>query len=89
MAIGAQPGDAQWMFVGQGLGMTIAGVVLGLAPSSAVEHLLRAFLYGLSPFDLIAFAAARASGVAVATTASWWPGAERCALIRSPRSSTE
>ncbi len=73
MAVGAQPGDVQWMFVGQGLRITAAGVAIGLALSSAVARLLRASLYGLSPFDPVAFAAAALAWVAVAMLASWWP----------------
>jgi len=73
MAIGAQPGDVQWMFVGQGLRITIVGVALGLALSAAVTRLLRASLYGLSPFDPVAFAGASLAWILVAMLASWWP----------------
>jgi predicted permease len=73
MAIGAQPGDVQWMFVGQGLRITLIGVALGLALSAAVARLLRGMLYGLSPFDPVAFAAASLAWIAVAMLASWWP----------------
>jgi predicted permease len=73
MAIGAQPGDVQWMFVAQGLRITVAGVALGLVLSAAVTRLLRAWLYGLNPLDPIAFAAASLAWIAVAMLASWWP----------------
>jgi putative ABC transport system permease protein len=73
MAIGAQPGDVQWMFVGQGLRITAIGVALGLVLSAAVARLMRAYLYGLSPFDPVAFAAASLAWIAVAMLASWWP----------------
>jgi predicted permease len=73
MAIGAQPGDVQWMFVGQGLRITAIGVALGLALSAVVARLLRAYLYGLSPFDPVAFAAASLAWIAVAMLATWWP----------------
>lgn len=73
MAIGAQPADVQWMFVGQGLRITAIGVAIGLVLSAAVARLLRASLYGLSPFDPIAFAAGALAWVAVAMLASWWP----------------
>ena len=73
MAIGAQPGDVQWMFVGQGLRITVIGVALGLALGAAVARLLRSSLYGLSPFDPVAFAAAALTWVAIAMLASWWP----------------
>jgi predicted permease len=73
MAIGAQAGDVQWMFVGQGLRITAVGVALGLALSTAIARLLRAYLYGLSPFDPVAFATASLAWIAVAMLASWWP----------------
>jgi hypothetical protein len=73
MAIGAQPGDVQWMFVGQGLRITVIGVVIGIALSVAVARLLRAYLYGLSPFDPVTFAAASLASILVAMLASRWP----------------
>ena len=73
MAIGADPADVQWMFVGQGLRITGIGVALGLALSAAIARLLRSYLYGLSPFDPIAFAAAALAWIAVAMLATWWP----------------
>ena len=73
MAVGAQAGDVQWMFVGEGLRITLAGVVLGLALSAAITRLLRASLYGLNPLDPIAFGAASLAWIAVAMLASWWP----------------
>ena len=73
MAIGAQPGEVQWMFVGQGLRITLIGVAAGLVLAGAVTRLLRASLYGVSPFDPIAFAAAALAWIVVAMLASWWP----------------
>ena len=72
-AIGAQPGDVQWMFVGQGLRIGMIGIVVGIALSVAVARLLRAYLYGLSPFDPVAFAGASLAWIAVGRLASWWP----------------
>jgi ABC-type lipoprotein release transport system permease subunit len=37
-----------------------------------VRH-LRSFLYGLNPFDPVAFGAAALLGVAIAMLASWYP----------------
>ncbi len=73
MALGAAPGDVQWMVLSHGLRITGAGVVLGLALSAATMRLLRGYLYGLSPFDPIAFAAACLVWVAIAMLASWIP----------------
>lgn len=73
MAIGAQPGDVQWMFVRQGLRITAVGVGAGLVLSTLTVRFLRSSLYGLSPFDPVAFAAASLAWIAVAMLASWWP----------------
>src|SRR4029077_17016857 len=58
MAIGAQPSDVQWMFLAGALRLTAAGIAAGLAVSAGTVRLLRGYLYGLSPFDPIAFAGA-------------------------------
>jgi putative ABC transport system permease protein len=73
MAIGAQPVDVQWMFLGEALRLTAIGVAAGLALSMATVGLLRGFLYGLSPFDSVAFAGASLAWVLIAMLASWWP----------------
>jgi ABC-type antimicrobial peptide transport system permease subunit len=48
-------------------------VVAGLLLSAATVHLLRSYLYGLSPFDPIAFSAASLAWVIIAMLASWYP----------------
>jgi putative ABC transport system permease protein len=59
MALGAQRLDIVRLVVGQGLGMALAGVGLGLAGAFAVTRLLSVILvilYGISPTDLATFA---------------------------------
>ena len=73
MALGAQPGDVQWMVLAQGLRITGIGIVAGLLVSAASVRLLRNYLYGLSPFDPTAFAAASLLWLAIAILASWYP----------------
>jgi ABC-type antimicrobial peptide transport system permease subunit len=80
MAVGAQPQDVTWMFLGEALRLTAVGVAAGLALSAATTRLLRAFLYGLSPFDAVAFAGAALAWVLIAMLASWWP-ARRAARV--------
>jgi ABC-type lipoprotein release transport system permease subunit len=41
---------------------------------------LRAFLYGVSPFDPVAFTGAALAWVLIAMLASWWP-ARRAARV--------
>jgi hypothetical protein len=73
MALGASPGDVQWMVLGRGLRITAVGVALGLALSVAAVRLLRGYLYGLSPFDPVAFGGACLAWIAIALLASWVP----------------
>ena len=73
MALGAAPSDVQWMVLAHGLRITAMGIALGLILSAATVRLLRGFLYGLSPFDPIAFAAASLAWIVIAMLASWYP----------------
>jgi predicted lysophospholipase L1 biosynthesis ABC-type transport system permease subunit len=73
MALGALPLDVQWMVLAHGLRLTAMGIVAGLLLSAATVRLLRGFLYGLSPFDPVAFAAASLAWIAIAMVASWYP----------------
>jgi predicted permease len=73
MALGAVPLDVQWMVLAHGLRITAIGIAIGLLLSAATVGLLRGFLYGLSPFDPIAFATASLAWIAIAIVASWYP----------------
>ncbi len=73
MALGAVPGDVQWMVLAHGLRITGLGILGGLLLSAATVRLLRRFLYGLSPFDPVAFAGASLAWMIIAMLASWYP----------------
>ncbi len=73
MALGAAPGDVQWMVLAEGLRITELGILGGLLLSVAAVNLLRGFLFGLSPFDPVAFATAGMAWLIVAMLASWYP----------------
>jgi predicted permease len=73
MALGAAPLDVQWMVLAHGLRITAIGIAAGLLLSAATVRLLRGFLYGLNPFDPIAFAAASLAWIVIAMLASWYP----------------
>jgi predicted permease len=73
MALGAVPLDVQWMVLAHGLRITAMGIAVGLLLSAVTVRLLRGFLYGLSPFDPIAFVAASLAWIAIAMVASWYP----------------
>jgi len=73
MALGATAGDVQWLVLGRGLRITAAGIGAGLLLSAVAMRWLRSYLYGLSPFDPVAFAAASLAWMAIAMLASWQP----------------
>jgi predicted permease len=73
MALGAVPLDVQWMVLAHGLRITAIGIAVGLLLSAFTVRLLRGFLYGLSPFDPVAFAGASLAWIVIAIFASWYP----------------
>ena len=62
MALGAQRRDVLQLVTGDALTITFLGIGLGLVLSLASTHLLRGFLYGLSPTDAGTYAGAAACG---------------------------
>src|ERR1043166_4428568 len=51
VALGARPRDVVRMVVGHGMGLTLAGIALGLAGSLALARLVSGLLYGVSATD--------------------------------------
>ncbi len=58
MALGAEGRDVLSMVLGQGLRLTMWGVIVGLAGAAGLTRLLASFLYGVRPLDLFVFASA-------------------------------
>jgi predicted permease len=73
MALGAQVRDVLGLVVGQGLGLTLVGVVAGLIGAWAVTRLLGSLLYGVSASDPLTFLGTVALLVAVALLATLLP----------------
>jgi putative ABC transport system permease protein len=73
MAIGAQAGDVQRMFVIQGLTYTLAGLGIGLALSFTLTKLLVGLLFGVSPHDPLTFVSMSAALSVVALLACYIP----------------
>ncbi|MBI4474518.1 MAG: ABC transporter permease [Acidobacteria bacterium] len=78
-ALGARPRDIVRLVVAQGLGVTLAGLVIGLWSSFALVQYLTKFLYGVPDYDAISFLAVSAVVGIVAIAASAAPawGASR------------
>jgi len=55
------------------LALTVAGLILGLAVAAAVMRLMASLLFGVTPFDLVAYAAAPLALLGVAAVACLLP----------------
>jgi putative ABC transport system permease protein len=73
MALGARPGDILRMVLGQGLALTLLGVVLGAAGALALTGLAKSLLFEVTPTDPVTFAGVAAVLVAAAVIASYLP----------------
>jgi len=80
MAIGAQAGDVLRLVLSQGLRLTLAGVGLGLLASAGLARGMARLLYGVSPTDLLTYAAVSVLWLAVALGACYLP-ARRAARV--------
>jgi predicted permease len=68
-ALGATPFDILRMVLKQGTILTVSGVVIGLGLAAASARYLAAFLFGVEPLDLTAFAIVGASLIVTAMIA--------------------
>src|SRR5262245_26604530 len=57
MALGAQPSDVSKMILKQGMGVTLTGVVVGLAASFALTRVMKSLLFNVSVTDPATFTA--------------------------------
>jgi ABC-type antimicrobial peptide transport system permease subunit len=73
MALGAGPRDVLLAVAGQGIGLSAAGVALGVAGALALNHAVSQLLFGVSATDPLTFAAVASLLLAVASVASYVP----------------
>jgi ABC-type antimicrobial peptide transport system permease subunit len=78
--LGARESDILWLIVGQGFGLTLAGVVLGLAGAFALTPVLKALLFHVGATDPATFASVGVLFILVALGASYLP-ARRAAKV--------
>ncbi len=73
LAVGAQPRQVLLLVLRQGLGLTIVGVVLGLAAAFALTRLLSGLLFGVAAVDVTTFASISVLLVIVSLLACYLP----------------
>ena len=80
MALGAEPARLRRWFARRGLELAAIGIAIGLPVSAGLTRLMKSLLFGVSPLDPLAFAAAAAVLVFAAGLASFLP-ARRAAAV--------
>jgi len=73
MALGAHRRDILRLLLQRGFGITVLGIVLGLAGAFSLTRVLRAFLFQISPADPITYAFIAVIFVIVGVGASYVP----------------
>ncbi len=73
MALGAGAREVQLLFLRQTLRPVLIGTVIGVGGAAAIVRLLRAILFGVSPYDPAAFIAAPLVMLAIAASAALVP----------------
>lgn len=88
MALGADRGRIFGMVLRRGMGVAVAGLVVGVAGAMALTRLLSGMLFGVGVFDPLAFSAAAVVLLASALLASSVPARRATAVdvVRSLRS---
>jgi putative ABC transport system permease protein len=73
LALGAQPGGLQRMFVRDGLILAGIGAALGLAAAAVLTRLMSSLLFGVSVLDPVTYFAVAAVLIGAAALASYFP----------------
>jgi ABC-type antimicrobial peptide transport system permease subunit len=73
MALGATPGLVLGLVLKRGAAIAAGGVAVGLAAAYAGTRTLSVLLYGVSPTDVLTFAAAPVLLAGIALMATWIP----------------
>jgi ABC-type antimicrobial peptide transport system permease subunit len=76
MTLGATVRDVQRLFLRQTLRPVFIGGVIGIAAAAALSRILESVLFGVSPYDPIAFIGAPLFLIAIAAAASILPTRE-------------
>ncbi|MGE0161309.1 MAG: ADOP family duplicated permease [Gemmatimonadales bacterium] len=73
LALGAEVGSVRAMFLRYGLGLTGAGILLGIGGAALLTRILSALLYGVSPTDVTTYGVVSVVLIAAALVATSLP----------------
>ena len=89
MAVGAEANDVRNMVVLQGMRLSLAGILIGLAAAFGLSRLIRSLLFGVTASDPAVFVVVPIVSGIFAFLAVWLPGQRATrSLIRRARSHT-
>jgi ABC-type antimicrobial peptide transport system permease subunit len=80
MALGADRSAICTLVVWSGMRLALAGIALGLAAAFGLTRLMASFLFGIHPWDPVAFVSAAVILSLVALLAVWLPGMRACRI---------
>jgi ABC-type antimicrobial peptide transport system permease subunit len=80
VALGAEPGTIEALFVRQGLILTCGGGAIGLVSAGALSRWMSSLLFGVTPLDPVTYGVSGAIILAAAMIASYIP-ARRAACV--------
>ena len=73
MTLGAQRGNVLRLVIGDGMKLTLAGVLLGVIAAFAVTRTIKSLLFGVSATDPVTFISIALLLLLVALLACWVP----------------
>jgi ABC-type antimicrobial peptide transport system permease subunit len=80
LAVGAQSGEIERLFVRQGMALTLVALAPGFAGAWAISKLFSSFLYGVPSHDVAIFSLAPCFLALVALLACWIPSRRAASL---------
>jgi predicted lysophospholipase L1 biosynthesis ABC-type transport system permease subunit len=80
LALGAEPGMLQWMFVRKGLILNCVGGIIGLALAGGLSKWISSLLFGITPLDPLTYIASGALIAAAVLVASYVPARQAASV---------
>jgi len=80
MALGAEPGGLQQMFVRHGLLLAGIGAIIGLGAAAGLTRLMSSLLFGVKALDPLTYAGVATILIAAAALASYLPSRRATAV---------